>query len=249
MPKFSSEPAPKSFLRLGGARSTGLSTERCGVTGCGEHGSSGLPGGLLEPKWLELEPTLERTDVLQKLKERRNEEEGFTLIELMVVVLIMGILMAIAIPTFLSTRGSANDASAKSNATNAFTNEKSYYASNQAFESAGTISTDTAAAAAGTALDDSLPWGDATTANGQFVTAYAFGTGSPNVLIEASSKSGDCFYILDEESASSSFVGYQATSTACGGAASEPTAAPAAVVGGSSSGIEASLTTTWSSSW
>ena len=103
------------------------------VTGCGEHGSSGRPGGLLEPRWLELEPTLERTDVLNKLQQRRQNEEGFTLIELMVVVLIMGILMAIAIPTFLSTRGSANDASAKSNATNAFTNEKSYYASNQSF--------------------------------------------------------------------------------------------------------------------
>ena len=52
--------------------------------------------------------------MLQHLKDRRQDETGFTLIELMVVVLIMGILMAIAIPTFLSTQGSANDASAKS---------------------------------------------------------------------------------------------------------------------------------------
>ena len=134
MPKFSLEPAPRaSSISAGGLLHGAECAERYRVTGCGEHGSSGRPGGLLEPRWLELEPTLERTDVLNKLQQRRQNEEGFTLIELMVVVLIMGILMAIAIPTFLSTRGSANDASAKSNATNAFTNEKSYYASNQAF--------------------------------------------------------------------------------------------------------------------
>ena len=47
--------------------------------------------------------------MIKHLKERRQSEEGFTLIELMVVVLIMGILMAIAIPTFLATQGSAHD--------------------------------------------------------------------------------------------------------------------------------------------
>ena len=66
--------------------------------------------------------------------------------------LIMGILMAIAIPTFLSTRGSANDASAKSNATNGFTNEKSYYATTR-------LSWPPTTTATGNTLDDSLPWG------------------------------------------------------------------------------------------
>jgi len=54
-------------------------------------------------------------------------EGGFTLIELMVVLLIMAILMAIAIPTFLGVKGGAQNRSAQSDLTNAITSAKAVY--------------------------------------------------------------------------------------------------------------------------
>ena len=54
-------------------------------------------------------------------------EAGFTLIELMVVLLIIAILLAIAIPTFLGVTNSASDRAAQSNLTNAVTEAKTLY--------------------------------------------------------------------------------------------------------------------------
>jgi type IV pilus assembly protein PilA len=80
--------------------------------------------------------------MLQRLRSARGEElegegaaeAGFTLIELMVVLLIIAILLAIAIPTFLGVTGSANDRSAQSNLSNAVTEGSAVYQSaNQSF--------------------------------------------------------------------------------------------------------------------
>ncbi|MGD0254898.1 MAG: type II secretion system protein [Acidimicrobiales bacterium] len=76
--------------------------------------------------------------MLQHLCEARAEEldgegageAGFTLIELMVVLLIIAILLAIAIPTFLGVTGSANDRAAQSNLTNAVTEASAIYQNN-----------------------------------------------------------------------------------------------------------------------
>src|SRR5580700_306261 len=54
-------------------------------------------------------------------------EAGFTLIELMVVLLIIAILLAIAIPTFLGVTSSANDRATQSNLPNALPEATAQY--------------------------------------------------------------------------------------------------------------------------
>lgn len=62
----------------------------------------------------------------------KTREDGFTLVELMVVILIISVLIAIAIPTFLGARTRAQDRAAQSDLRNTLTAAKVFYSDESA---------------------------------------------------------------------------------------------------------------------
>ena len=111
--------------------------------------------------------------MLQMLRTRldRDDEDGFTLIELMVVVLIIAILLAIAIPTFLGAKGKSQDRAAQSNLRNALTAEKTFYTDNQTYPVG--VGTDIV----GTTSPSLTVGGEKVTVSSGNVLAYAVVTG------------------------------------------------------------------------
>ena len=69
------------------------------------------------------------------MKRITGPDKGFTLIELMIVVAIIGILAAIAIPNFLKYQAKSKQSEAKMNLKGAFTMEMTYFSENNTFTS------------------------------------------------------------------------------------------------------------------
>src|SRR5438094_8795340 len=123
--------------------------------------------------------------MLIKLNERLGvREEGFTLIELMVVVLIIAILIAIAIPTFLGARKRSQDRAVQSELRNALTNEKVIYTDSSTYDPS---------TANMKALEPSLDWGGKLTL---VVGDSSIGT-KDMVCVSEVSKSGAIFSLAD----------------------------------------------------
>ena len=131
-----------------------------------------------------------------------NKDEGFTLVELMVVVLIIAILIAIAIPTFLGARERAQDRAAQSNLRNALTAAKVHYTDTENYNDAATNSVTVGLLIADLgAIEPSLTFLAAPTLNGEVGVAAPAVINTQVVNFYALSGSSTWFCISDDASA------------------------------------------------
>jgi type IV pilus assembly protein PilA len=148
-------------------------------------------------------------------------EAGFTLIELMVVLLIIAILLAIAIPTFLGVTNSANDRATQSNLTNALTEAEAVYQSNnQIFDFANNGQSPVQGTLSSSAPE--FTWVDGTTASADqnHISVQSFAaageTSSFQGLMMAaySSKTQTCWFVMDLKVAPTGLTGWLSNTTA-----------------------------------
>lgn len=154
------------------------------------------------------------------------DEAGFTLIELMVVVLIIAILAAVAIPTFLGARSRAQHSAAVQNLVNAVTAAQTVYSTDNSSYGVPT----NAPAACGSAptfvclleqAEPSLQFvKGSTTAGNSNTISVGVGSGTGNatgapqsIMMAAYDQSGRCDVVLEVANPNSSAIGTTGAAT------------------------------------
>ncbi len=152
------------------------------------------------------------------------DDSGFTLIELMVVLLILAILLAIAIPTFLGVTKSANDRAAQSNLNTATVNAKAgYQAGGQSYSG---VTTATLAAA-----EPGLTFTANNSASQGQISMWVDGFGNA-IVLASYSKSFNCWYQIDNPGGNAQVAApFAANFTQNGGGAIAKDTPTAAVAG------------------
>ena len=150
------------------------------------------------------------------MRERLDNEEGFTLIELMVVVLIIAVLVAIAIPSFLGFRNRAQDRAAQANLRNTLLAEKAVWTDTGAF---------TVDEAALKEFEPTIIIGATAEDDGVAATLSVAGSDDAVCLV-TQSESGNYFAIFEDSSASGgTFYGSNNAAITCPSAGGAPAGA------------------------
>jgi prepilin-type N-terminal cleavage/methylation domain-containing protein len=145
-------------------------------------------------------------------------DDGFTLVEILTVVIVIGVLLLIGIPAFLGARSRANDRSAQVSLRQAFTNAKTIYADTDSY--AGVTVTALTKAETSLAFTAGDSWGPGV------VSVDSRGSG---VVLAALSQSGVCFAIGDAGPAGTVFQNLGPVSHCVASAVSSlPSSVPAA---------------------
>jgi type IV pilus assembly protein PilA len=160
----------------------------------------------------------------------RRKDAGFTLVELMVVVMIIAILMAIAIPTFLNSRKRAQDSAAKSNVRNGLAAAQSVFSEDQSYPAIATMLTSLAAE------EPSLQFVSTASTDPKMISVFTI-PASATVVVSAQAKSGKCFSFKNVSAAGGGTTEYEAASgTTCQAAATPPTSTATTTVSSVPSG-------------
>jgi prepilin-type N-terminal cleavage/methylation domain-containing protein len=133
-------------------------------------------------------------------------DAGFTLLELMMVVLIIAILIAVLLPTFLGASQRANDRAVQASLRNALTAAKAVYVDGQDYAAATPLRLNSEGVPVKFVAAGTSPSGQ------NSVSVY----GSSNYLVlGAASKSGTCFYLEDDAAGAGTLFARQTSSGGC----------------------------------
>ena len=140
-------------------------------------------------------------------------DRGFTLIELMVVVLIIAILLAIAIPTFLGAQNKAKDRSAQSSARNTLTAAKTIFADNGKYTDATIVAL--------AAVEPAFTFLATGTASAGPKEVSSDSTDATTFYAAAKSDTGTCYFIKDVMATAGGTSFASSATGACSGTAAK----------------------------
>ena len=128
------------------------------------------------------------------MEDRR--EGGFTLVELAIVVLIIAVLITIAMATFPTTRGRAQDRDAQAALRNALSAEKAHFADHEAY---------TQIRAELAAIEPALIF-DAAADQAPTAGSIAYAASGSTVTLATRSATGTCFYLRDSATTGTAYL-------------------------------------------